>query len=94
MKEKTDEAAFRKWCKLRGWMCLKLKLVAGRGFPDRTILMSGGRVVFIEFKTPNGEISPHQHWWIGVLEKLGFPITVVASDEEAKQFCLSLLSRN
>ena len=48
-----------------GCLVLCLVLLAGRGFPDLTV-MRGGKTVYIEVKKPGGVISPNQ-WRISEL---------------------------
>ncbi|RLD19661.1 MAG: hypothetical protein DRI71_11475 [Bacteroidetes bacterium] len=45
------------------YQCLvyKFEIKGKRGAPDRMIICPNGNVFFIEFKRPNGIISPHQH---------------------------------
>ena len=89
VKESAIERSFSAWCEQRGWLCLKLRWLVGRGFPDRTVLLPGGRVVFIEFKTPKGTVSPHQVYWRELLQKLGFTVGVARSSEEAQRICMN-----
>ncbi len=89
--EKTIEANFTKWCQARKIPCLKLELRGHRGFPDRTVLLPGGRVVFLEFKNRTGKPSIHQLDWINRLESLGFKVSLVRSIEEAKEAIGDLL---
>jgi hypothetical protein len=41
------------------------------------VLIPGGRVWFVEFKTPTGRVSPIQRRVHQVLDGLGFPVAVV-----------------
>jgi hypothetical protein len=71
-----------------GGVALKLVLAGEKGFPDRTILLPGGVVLFVEVKEPNGgKVSEHQKRWIAKLHALGFAATVVCSVDEAANFC-------
>ena len=72
--------------KEHGGRCLKLKLASGRGFPDRTILLPGGRIIFVELKKPGGVVSRHQRDWHGVLRLLGFKVYVIDSIEDAEHY--------
>lgn len=81
--EANLEKQFMRWCIGKGGVCLKLGLIGMIGFPDRTILLPGGRVVFIEFKTPVGVVSVHQQYWIAKLQGLGFTAGVARSLDEA-----------
>ena len=52
-----------------GGVALKGENVAG--FPDRIILLPGGRVYFIEVKRPGGKMSDRQREWMYDLMALG-----------------------
>ena len=73
----------------KGMGCDAEKLVAAgkRGWPDRTVLIPGGKVLFFELKTPKGKTSKQQDLTHGRLRSLGFDVFVVNNLEEA----LSLL---
>ena len=53
------EAALERLCckKVRavGGLARKLKDVGTRGWPDRMMLLPGGRIFFTEFKRPGGQ---------------------------------------
>jgi hypothetical protein len=63
------------------------------GFPDRTVLIPGGKVIFIEFKKPGGRASPQQLKWLATLKGFGFETLLTDNLEEAKRFldkCLNM----
>jgi len=66
-------------------VALKLVLMGLRGFPDRTILAEGGKIFFIEFKSPGEQLKPNQVNWKKTLTKLGFKFYVCYSSAEAKK---------
>lgn len=72
----TKEASIEEYLRervedLRG-VCIKLSPVGLRGVPDRLIVLSGPRVIFVELKRPKrGVISALQHWWRKRLLALG-----------------------
>ena len=68
--EKTDELWARAACKQRGMFLIKLSLLIG--IPDRLLLAPGGRVAFLEFKTPAGSLSKMQVWWRRKLQDMDF----------------------
>ncbi len=63
-------------------IALKLVLIVGRGFPDRTII-GNGKCFFIEFKTPTGDTRKKQTKWKTRLEQLGMKVYVCTSAKEA-----------
>lgn len=73
--EATVETHLLKQVKaLRGW-CLKVRFI--RGFPDRIVLLGGGRVVFFELKRPVGGVfEPLQRLYHAKLRALGFAVFV------------------
>ena len=81
--ESQLENALRNWCKRKGYWCLKLVLSRQLGWPDRTILMPGGRVVFLELKQPGGKRRARQKYWIGRLREFGFTAEFVDDLEHA-----------
>jgi hypothetical protein len=84
--EKQVEAGFARWCREQGLFCLKLAAISVSGFPDRTVLLPGGVMVCIEFKSSVGRTSKVQDQRIAALRKLGFEVLVTCSKDEAIQF--------
>jgi len=79
-KVETDIVA---WATSMGGVALKLKIDGQRGFPDRTILMPGGIVLFVEVKKPKGGVvSQQQKDWVRKLSDLGFVVIVATSVEQ------------
>lgn len=71
-------------------LCLKLKWLGGVGFPDRVILLPGGRVIFVELKRPDGRKGPLQPWWANTLTRLGFHHEWIWSHAGVDRFVESL----
>lgn len=84
--EKRAESGFAKWCKTNGIFCLKLAAISMSGFPDRTVLLPGGTMVCIEFKSPTGKTTKVQDQRIAALRALGFDVLVTSSKQEAVDF--------
>lgn len=78
----------------RGCMALKLRVDGKNGFPDRTILCPGGRVLLIEFKTPRGRLSLLQKVWLAELRRLGFEAVVSTRYEHAMTILDEFLEGN
>ena len=71
-REASIEGYLRERVEALGGVCIKLSPVGLRGVPDRLIVLSGPRVIFVELKRPNGGvISALQHWWRKRLLALG-----------------------
>lgn len=81
--EAKIEKQFMRWCIERGGVCLKLHLIGTIGFPDRSALLPGGRIVFIEFKSAVGVVSVHQTYWLEKLRKMGFTAGVARNLDDA-----------
>lgn len=72
-----------------GGAAFKLRIDGRNGFPDRTIILPNGVIVFVELKKPRtGKLRPAQIKTIKILEDLGQ--TVVVSDD-ADYVCSRLL---
>ena len=84
-REKEDiEDPFVKHAKKKGCLAIKLVFLSGRGWPDRTVLLPGGRIFFIEFKRKGKKPSPKQEQWKNILEKLGFTYYVCDEPGQAE----------
>ena len=71
-REASIEGYLRERVEALGGVCIKLSPVGLRGVPDRLIVLSGPRVIFVELKRPKGGvISALQHWWRKRLLALG-----------------------
>ena len=85
VKEVSIEDGFCAYAKTQGCLPFKLIILNRRGWPDRSVLCPGGKVLFIEFKRDkNSKPSANQ---VGVrtkLEKLGFTYHVCWDLEDAK----------
>lgn len=87
--EKSIESAFVDWCmSTHGLTARKLREEKRNGFPDRSIILPGGRIVCIEFKAPNGSLSPIQRIRIEELRSLDVPVLVTSDLKEAKEWLL------
>jgi hypothetical protein len=72
LREASIEEYLRQRTEGLGGVCIKLSPTGLRGVPDRLIVLSGPRVVFVELKRPTGgAISKLQHWWRDRLVALG-----------------------
>ena len=81
--EAKVEADIVAWSEMNGGLALKLKIDGQRGFPDRTILMPGGIVLFVEVKKPKGGVvSQQQKDWVRKLQGRGFFVIVATSLEQ------------
>lgn len=75
--EKDLERRFVAAAKDLGCDAEKLVAAGKRGWPDRTVLMPGGKVLFFELKTPKGKTSKQQDLIHTQLRCKGFEVFVV-----------------
>lgn len=89
--EKEIEKYFVQEVKKMGGIALKLIILGLRGFPDRTILLPGGVVKFVELKRPKGgKASPHQIKWKKILTALGFDAQFLKNKDEVDDWITDL----
>tara|TARA_B100000678_G_scaffold287994_2_gene295609 strand:+ start:16947 stop:17279 length:333 start_codon:yes stop_codon:yes gene_type:complete len=62
---------------------VKLLLGSDTGWPDQLFLLGFGRVLFIEFKDPDGALEPKQIYKIQILKDLGYDVQVHDNEEQA-----------
>lgn len=89
MREEYIEMVFREDVKKRGGKAIKLAPTIA-GLPDRMVLMPGGRVVFVELKRPDGEVSAIQKARHAEFMLLGHPVFVLWSVEEVREWVAKL----
>ena len=66
-----------------GGLCIKTAALGSRGFFDRTVVLPGGKVVFVELKRPKGgRVSAHQTWHIEAFSRLGAVVALIKSSED------------
>ena len=69
--EKTIENYLVKMVRINGGMALKNDASLRKGIPDRTVIMPGGIVVFVEMKRRGKPMSSHQVREMERLQKMG-----------------------
>lgn len=77
MREKYIEQKLVSEVKKRGGICLKLASTGLDGIPDRLVLMSKGRVAFVELKAPKQKPRKLQLVRIKKLKAMGFSVYVL-----------------
>lgn len=87
MTEADIEAELKKQIKKLKGLCLKLKCPGFNGAPDRLILLPWKRIFFVETKRPKGGVlSAIQLFVHKLFAGLGFPVTVIFTPEQLKDF--------
>lgn len=74
---------FRKQAEALGCLLLKWVSPGNDGVPDRILIIPGGHIWFIEFKTKTGRLSRVQQLWQWRLQERGCLATVIRGREEA-----------
>lgn len=74
MREKIIEQHLVKAVKNSGGIAPKLVSPGFDGMPDRLVLLPGGKIGFVEVKTPGKEPRPLQVARHGLLRRLGFKV--------------------
>ena len=79
MREKSIEEKLVAAVKAQGGVCWKFTSPGTAGVPDRIVLMSSGRIGFVEVKAPGEKPRPLQRIRIKTLRRLGFKVFVLDS---------------
>lgn len=82
MREKIIEQHLVKAVKNSGGIAPKLVCPGFDGMPDRLVLLSGGKIGFVEVKAPGKEPRPLQVARHGLLRRLGFKVYVLDAPEQ------------
>lgn len=85
MRETVVEKTLRLAVKARGGWAIKL-LPSVSGLPDRIVLLPGGKIIFIELKSPTGTVAPHQTVIHNRLRALGFEVLVLTSPTAVEEW--------
>jgi len=89
MKESRVEKVLTWEVKDRGGWAIKF-LPSVSGLPDRIILLPGGRICFVETKSPTGTVKPHQTVVHNRLRRLGFEVIVLSTTDAVRQWAKGL----
>lgn len=82
MREKIIEQHLVKAVKNSGGIAPKLVCPGFDGMPDRLVLLTGGKIGFVEVKAPGKEPRPLQVARHGLLRRLGFKVYVLDAPEQ------------
>lgn len=88
--EKLIERKLVDGVKARGGLCVKFYSAYQRGVPDRIILMSGGRIYFVELKSTGKKPTKLQELFIQKLRDLGFIAVVIDTIDKLNAFMATL----
>ena len=82
MREKYIENELVKTVRAAGGICPKLISPGTDGMPDRMVLLPGGKIGFVEVKTPGKRPRPLQMRRHRILRSLGFKVFVLDDVEQ------------
>lgn len=83
--EKVFERELSKYVDDSGGMAVKLLSQFIKGLPDRVLLLPGGVVVFVEFKSAGKKPTKIQSYIHAKIQSLGFLVYVVDSVESYEE---------
>ena len=81
MLERSLEARLVRRAKSMGGLALKWVSPSTAGVPDRIVFLPGGRIIFVELKSPGKRLSPLQARMASVLTELGAEVRCIDSLE-------------
>lgn len=73
-----------------GGLAIKLVEDGKRGWPDRTVILPGGRVVFVELKRKRGRLSHQQEARLDQLKAMGHHTYTAWSNEDVDALLITL----
>ncbi len=85
LSEKAIENYLKKEVERHGGLCLKFISASMRGLPDRIVLFSGGKIVFVELKAPGKMPRPEQLRVHDIFKALGARVYVIDSKSKVKE---------
>ena len=86
MRESQLQTKIRKRLESSQWLVVKLIQTNRNGIPD-LMCIKGGRVMFLEIKTPEGVVSELQQHMLDKLNACGCHARVIRSVEEIDVYC-------
>ena len=82
MLERTIEQRLVEAVRKAGGLCPKFVSPGWDGVPDRIVLLTGGKLGFVELKAPGQKLRPLQRRRREQLERLGFRVFVIDGVEQ------------
>ena len=69
-----------------GGICPKLIDIGRKGFPDRTVMLPGRQIYFIETKCKDGKVKPWQKRYHEELRSFGLTTLVIRTKHQVDYF--------
>lgn len=88
--EKSIEKALRERVKKLGGLALKFWCLSFSGMPDRIVLMPGGRIWFVELKSPGKKPTSLQLRVHALLVSLGFEVWVIDNENRLNELLIRI----
>lgn len=85
MREKFVEQKLIRLVEKMGGLAIKFVSPQSVGWPDRIVLLPGGKIIFVEVKQTTGRLSKMQEYRLKQLEKLGFETHVIYGENEIEK---------
>lgn len=82
MRESEIEKKLKNKIESTGGLCLKFISPGMRGVPDRICLYPGGRIIFVELKSPGKKPDTLQLKRHDELRRLGFEVLIIDSEDQ------------
>ena len=92
MREKIIEHKFLMEVKKIGGLALKFVSPGFDGVPDRIVLLSGGKIGFVEVKAPVGKLRPLQLARQNLLRQLGFKVYILDGTDQIGEIVYEIKS--
>lgn len=92
--EKIDEDKFVTYVEEDGYLCLKMNVGGRRGWPDRLIMLSKGKMFFIEFKRVGEKPRKLQYRIHDILRVMGYDVQIFDKFEEAVEYYKKFKRKN
>lgn len=86
MNEKLIERKLKSGVEALGGLAIKVTSPAFTGLPDRKVLMPGGRIWYVELKSPGKKQDARQKFVKAQLEALGFEVWVIDDEQQLHDF--------
>lgn len=94
VKERSVEEELVRRVRAMGGLCYKAYITGVRGFPDRLVVLPGGRVVFVECKRPTGGVvSAHQTQLLDKLAGLGAEVAFIKNSYDIDRLLAAAIER-
>lgn len=89
MLEKNLQQKILQFCKKEGILAVKVDSTSSRGWPDLTVLLPSGAVLFVELKTETGKLSKLQAHTIERIKRNKGKAYVIRSTDQFKELVAS-----